>query len=342
MLRQLTAELTETVLWLNCDDPSVRTQVENATIARLKRIIGGYKTVVVDEAQRVKNIGITLKLITDEFRDVNLLVSGSSALEIANEINEPLTGRKWEYHLFPISWEEIRNFSGYLGAHQSLETRLIYGMYPEVVINPGQEKDILVQLTTRYLYKDLLSYQGIRKPEVLDKLLKALALQIGQEVSYNELAGLLQIDKGTVSDYIRLLEQAFIITRLQPLSRNLRNEIATTRKIYFCDLGIRNSLIGNFNSLENRADAGALWENFLFMERTKYMHYHRIIANQYFWRTKSQQEIDYIEERGGKFYAYEFKYSPRKKNLFPRAFQEAYKDASTQVITPESIDEFIT
>lgn len=226
-----------------------------------------------------------------------MLASGSSAFEIANEINEPLTGRKWEYYLFPISWEEYVNYAGYMNAHQQLETRLLYGMYPDVITSPGEEKEVLDQLTTSYLYKDLLRFRGIRKPELLDKLLKALALQIGQEVSYNELAGLLQVDKSTVSDYIRLLEQTFIITRLQPLSRNLRNEISTMRKIYFWDTGIRNMLIGNFNSLQSRTDAGALWENFLVIERMKYIQYHGLIGNRYFWRTKAQQEIDYVEER---------------------------------------------
>lgn len=341
LLRQISSTFQQPILWLNCDDPSVRDQLENATLATLKRIIGTNQILIIDEAQRVKNIGLTLKLIIDELSHVKLLVSGSSAFEIANEINEPLTGRKWEYYLFPISWEEYVNHAGYMSAHQQLETRLLYGMYPDVITSPGEEKEVLAQLTTSYLYKDLLSYRGIRKPELLDKLLKALALQIGQEVSYNELAGLLQVDKSTVSDYIRLLEQAFIITRLQPLSRNLRNEISTMRKIYFWDTGVRNMLIGNFNSLQSRTDAGALWENFLVVERMKYFQYHGLVGNRYFWRTKTQQEIDYVEERDGKLYAFEFKLNPAKKFKFPKSFTEAYPNASTKVISPEQLEAFI-
>ena len=329
-------------LWLNCDDPTVRDMLENANLASLKTLIGPAKLVVVDEAQRVKNIGLTLKLITDEINQCQLIVSGSSSLDLANEINEPLTGRKWEYFLYPISWKELTTHFGYLQSIQQLEQRIIFGMYPEVVTHPGNEKELLTQLAGSYLYKDLLSFRGIRKPELLDKLLKALAFQIGQEVSYNELANTLQVDKKTINDYIYLLEQAFIITRLQPLSRNLRNEISTTRKIYFWDTGIRNAVIGNYASLNSRNDTGALWENFLIAERMKYLHYSSVISNRFFWRTHAQQEIDYVEEHDGKFSAFEFKWKPNPKIRFPKAFTQTYRDAVFQVITPGNFHAFLT
>lgn len=340
LLRQLTIH-DSPPLWLNCDDPSVREALHNASLGRLRNIIGTHKLVVIDEAQRVKNIGLTLKLITDEMKDVQLLVSGSSVLEVANEINEPLTGRKWEYLLFPISWEELIQTYGPLDIHAQLEQRILYGMYPEVVNESMNPREVLTQLAGSYLYKDLLSLKGIRKPELLDKLLRALALQIGQEVSYNELASLLQVDKGTVMDYIQLLEQTFIITRLQPLSRNIRSEISTTRKIYFLDTGIRNTLIGNFNPLSQRNDTGSLWENFLIVERLKFLNYHSMYGNRYFWRTKGQQEIDYVEERDGTFYAYEFKWSVRRPHRFPITFTQGYPESRLQVVTPETFHSFV-
>lgn len=329
-------------LWLNCDDPTVRDMLENANLARLKTLIGNDKLVVIDEAQRVKNIGLTLKLITDEIKQCQLIVSGSSSLDLANEINEPLTGRKWEHFLYPISWKELTAHFGYLQSIQQLEQRIIFGMYPEVVTHPGNEKEILTQLAGSYLYKDLLSFRGIRKPEMLDKLLKALAFQIGREVSYNELANTLQVDKNTISDYIYLLEQAFIITRLPPLSRNLRNEISTTRKIYFWDTGIRNAVIGNYSFLNSRNDTGALWENFLIAERMKYLHYSSVISNRFFWRTHAQQEIDYVEEHDGKFLAFEFKWKARPKNRFPKNFAQTYPDSVFQVVTPGNFHTFLT
>jgi predicted AAA+ superfamily ATPase len=329
-------------LWLNCDDPTVRDMLQNANLALLKTLIGNAKLVVVDEAQRVKNIGLTLKLITDEIKQCQLIVSGSSSLDLANEINEPLTGRKWEYFLYPISWKELTTHFGYLHSIQQLEQRITFGMYPEVVTHPGNEKEILTQLAGSYLYKDLLSFRGIRKPELLDKLLKALAFQIGQEVSYNQLANTLQVDKNTINDYIYLLEQAFIITRLQPLSRNLRNEISTTRKIYFWDTGIRNAVIGNYAPLNSRNDTGALWENFLIVERMKYLHYNSVISNRFFWRTQAQQEIDYVEEQNGVFFAFEFKWKSNPKIRFPKTFIQTYHDAVFKVITPGNFHTFLT
>lgn len=341
----LLTEIAETkssqLLLLNCDDPIIREQLDNANTEQLKQIIGTKKLIFIDEAQRVKNIGLTLKIITDQIKSVQLLVSGSSSLELSNEISEPLTGRKWEYMLYPISWTELTDHIGYLQAQQQLEQRLIFGMYPEIITNLGNEKEILLQLTGSYLYKDLLSYKGIRNPDLIEKLLKAIALQLGNEVSYNELARLLQVDKNTVSHYLKLLEQAFIIFRLQPFARNLRNEINTNRKIYFFDNGIRNALIANYNPPNLRQDIGALWENFLISERMKLLNNRQTFFNRYFWRTSQQQEIDYIEERDGTLHAYELKWNPRQTIKFPKTFLNTYKNVELQGIHSKNFHDYL-
>jgi len=328
-------------LFLNGDDPTVRKLLTNPNIEQLKNIIGSYKIVFIDEAQRIDNIGLTLKLITDQLKSIQLLVSGSSAFELNNQTQEPLTGRKWEYQLFPISWNEFENNVGYLKAQQQLELRIVYGMYPDVINNFGDEKDILKQLTDSYLYKDILSYGGIRKPEILEKLLRALAFQIGSEVSYNELAQLLGIDKKTISNYIDLLCQSYVIFKLPSFSKNLRNEIKTNQKIYFYDTGVRNMIIGDLNPLEVRQDKGNLWENFLIAERLKYNAYNGSLAKGYFWRTVQQQEIDYVEEEARKVAGFEIKWNPKSKVKIPKTFVETYK-TEVKVITNENFREFIS
>jgi len=328
-------------LFLNGDDIVTQQTLENIGEIQLKQLIGKYQTIFIDEAQRIHNIGLILKIIHDRIKGVRVVVSGSSALELSSTINEPLTGRKWEYQLYPICWSELVNHFGYLATKQQFELRLIYGMYPEVINNLGNEEGVLKQLASSYLYKDLLNYNGIRKPEVLSKLLIALALQVGSEVSYNELANLLRIDRATIEQYIGLLEQAFVIFRLNPFSRNIRNEISSSRKIYFYDNGIRNALIGNFNPLSMRNDIGALWENFLISERIKANHYNESNARSYFWRTHAQQEIDYIEEFGGQIYAYEFKWNPKAKAKFPATFIETYQPLEKKVISNDNFNNFL-
>jgi predicted AAA+ superfamily ATPase len=318
-------------LFLNADEAIVRTQLQVPDSFTLSRIIGNHTIVFIDEVQRLEEPGLIMKIITDQFKKVQLLVSGSSALEISNRINEPLTGRKWEFHLYPISFEEFENSVGYIQAENQLSHRLIFGMYPDVIKSPGNESMVLQQLTSSYLYKDLLSLANIRKPELLERLLQALALQLGNEVSYNELAQLLQVDKATVMTYIDLLEKSFIVFRLRSFSRNIRNEIKNNRKIYFWDNGVRNTIIANLNSIDLRQDKGALWENFLMSERLKYLSYHQIITNSYFWRTTQQQEIDYIEERNGKLFAYEFKWKSEGKEKTPNSFQKTYQTSVTTI-----------
>jgi predicted AAA+ superfamily ATPase len=327
-------------LFLNGDDPEIRDLLENAGVSKLKSIIGNHHYIFIDEAQRIKDIGLIGKMITDQIKDVQLLLSGSSALEISNSTQEPLTGRKFEYQLFPISWEEFENHVGYAEANAQLEERLIYGMYPDIINHRSEAREVLKQLTSSYLYKDVLSLTGIKKPDLLDKLLKALALQLGSEVSYNELSNMLQIDKATVSKYIDLLEKAFIIFRLNSFSRNQRNEIKNNRKIYFYDNGIRNMIINNLNPLDLRTDKGALWENFLISERLKMQQYNHIYTNNYFWRTVQKQEIDFVEESNGQLTAYEFKWKRKGSIKIPSTFLREY-DATGTVIDKDNFREFV-
>lgn len=324
------------MLWFNADDMPVRDFFSNVTIERYRSMIGKNKIVVIDEAQRIENVGIKMKLITDNFPGVQLVVTGSSSFELANKINEPLTGRKFEYELFPLSFNEMVNDIGLFAEIQKLPIRLVYGMYPDVVCNPGDEKEILNQLTNSYLYKDILEWERIKKPDKLVKLMKALAYQIGSVVSYNELSQIVEIDKGTIEKYINLLEQTKIIFRLPSYSRNLRNELKFGRKIYFCDNGIRNALINNFSDIELRQDTGALWENFMISELRKYNHYTHNYCNTYFWRTTQKQEIDYIEEKDGKLTAYEFKWNPKKKSRVSSTFTSAYPESIVKTINPDN------
>lgn len=340
LLSYLLRDRKET-LWLDADEPDVQALFENPTSDRLKAIFAGKKILVLDEAQRIKNIGIKLKLITDHLKHIQLIATGSSSFELSNQINEPLTGRKWEYQLFPLSFEEMTIHTSLLEEIRLMPHRLIFGYYPEIVINTGSEKDFLKQLTDSYLYKDILMWERINKPDKLVRLLQALAFQIGNEVSYNELANNLGIDNQTVEKYIQLLEQTFVIFRLSAFSRNLRKELKRSRKIYFYDNGIRNSLIANFNPPELRNDAGALWENFIISERTKFIRNNNMWANAYFWRTQDQQEIDYIEERDGILHAFEIKWNPKSKARLSKTFSSAY-NTSFEAITPDNFDSFIT
>ena len=327
-------------LFLDGDDPTVRNLLTNPNTEQLKSIIGNHNTLFIDEAQRIEDIGLTLKIITDQFKNVQLLVSGSAAFELNNQTSEPLTGRKWEYKLYPISWQELEGSIGYVKSEQQLELRILYGMYPDVLNNPGDEVEVLKQLTNSYLYKDILAFSGIRKPQVLEKLLRALALQLCSEVSYNELAQLVGVDKNTVANYIDVLEKGYVIFRLSSLSRNLRNEIKTNQKIYFYDTGVRNAIIGNFNLLDSRSDKGGLWENFLIAERIKKLAYDSSLAKSFFWRTKQQQEIDYVEEVSGRITGYEFKWSEKAKAKLPKSFMESY-NATIEVIHRNNFREFV-
>lgn len=322
------------------DDPTVRSLLDGANTARIRDLIGKKKVVFIDEAQRIRQIGLTLKIIVDQFPDVQVWVSGSSSFTLFNELSEPLTGRKWEYELYPISWEEYQHDVGYLAAEQQLENRLVYGMYPDIINHPGEERELLKNLVNSYLYRDILAYAEIRKPEVLEKLVQALALQVGSEVNYSELSQLVGVDRNTIQRYIDILEKGYVIFRLRSYSRNVRNEIKKSRKVYFYDNGIRNTIIGNLDSLPLRADTGALWENFLVSERLKQNSYKLTLAKPYFWRTTQQQEIDYVEAIGQTLHAYEFKWRAKANVKIPTTFLQQY-GADGSVVDRANFREFV-
>jgi len=329
----------KTHLSLNGDDMSARAVLATAEKEKLKTVIGKHKYVFIDEAQQIDNIGISAKIILDELQDVNLILSGSSSFDLNNAIQEPLTGRKWEYELYPISWKEYEEHHGYFEAHQKLEENLIFGLYPDVLNNSGDEVEVLSNLVSSYLYKDILALANLRKPEVLDKLVLALALQIGNEVDYRELSTLIGIDKNTVIKYIDVLEKAFVIFKLPAYSKNIRNEIKKSKKIYFFDNGLRNMIIGDFRPITMRQDKGALWENFLIAERVKQRSYQKRIARHYFWRTTQQQEIDFIEEKSTTLSAFEFKWNNKKARI-PRTFSRAYNPEEF-VVDKDSFRDFV-
>jgi predicted AAA+ superfamily ATPase len=325
----------------NGDEPDTRELFGNITSTNLSTILGNKKLLIIDEAQRIPNIGLTIKLITDNIRDVQVIATGSSAFELAESIREPLTGRKYEHFLFPLSFEEMSAHIGRTEERRLLEYRLIYGYYPDIINHPGEEPRLLNLLSDSYLYKDLFAYEKIKKPSLLVKLLKALALQLGNEVSFNELSRLVGADKETVERYIDLLEKAFVIFTLPAFNRNLRTEIRKSRKIYFFDNGIRNAIIANFSATGLRTDTGALWENFLVSERRKVISYYDLFGNSYFWRTMQQQEIDYLEDRDGILHAYEFKWNPDKKERIPLTFSKAYPNSIFNVINPKTFGSFV-
>lgn len=340
MLMQMFPE-NEDNLWLNGDEIDVQSVFENVSADRLRGIIGGHKVLVIDEAQRIKDIGLRLKLITDKIPDVQLVATGSSSFDLSNKVNEPLTGRKWEFRMFPLSFAEMVNHNGLLTEKRMIPHRMVYGYYPEVVTSVGKERDVLRNLADSYLYRDVLSFGMIKKSDKLVALLKALAYQVGSQVSYSELAELVGIDAKTIDSYIQILEKSYIVFRLQSYARNMRNELKFSKKIYFYDNGLRNAIISDFSQVENRGDVGALWENFLISERVKFAEHNKYWANRYFWRTREQKEIDLLEEYDGRLYAYEFKYSASKRPKAPLAFRQNYPDATFSVVTPDNVESFL-
>jgi predicted AAA+ superfamily ATPase len=328
-------------LYLNGDDADVRDILTNTTATKLKMVVGNKKILFIDEAQRIPNIGLTLKLFTDQIKDVQVIATGSSAFELSSQVNEPLTGRKYEFMLYPLSFAELVQHDGLILEKRLIEHRMIYGYYPEIVTKVGEEAELLKLLAGSYLYKDLLMLEQIKKPLILEKLIKALALQVGSEVSFHELAQTIGSDRKTVDKYIDLLEKTYVVFRLPAFSRNVRNEIKKGKKIYFYDCGIRNAVINNFKALSSRTDTGALWENYVISERMKFLRYNNLDTDQYFWRTTQQQEIDLIEDDGEQLTAFEFKWGKKEKVRFPQTFTDSYKGAKTFVISPENVEEFL-
>lgn len=340
LVKEIQKKYPKDSAYFNCDEIDIRQSLADKTSTELKAFLGNSKLIILDEAQRVKNIGLTLKLLADNFPEMQIIATGSSSFELSNEISEPLTGRKTEFFLYPFSIEELRLIYSDLEIDRILERRMVFGMYPEIVRDEAGVGDRLKSLARSYAYKDILQYQNIKNPEVLEKLIQVLALQIGCEVSYNELATLIGVDKNTVASYIRILEKAFIIFRLSPFSRNLRNELKKLRKIYFYDTGIRNALINNLNPLELRQDVGALWENFMISERIKYNNNNNKDVNCYFWRTLQKQEIDYIEELQGTLTGFEFKWKKDKFKV-PKAFSDAYPGSAVGLVNKDNYANFV-
>ena len=341
LLRMLMADTQRKVLMWNCDEPDVRRKLAEPTSTELRAEIGDADLILIDEAQRVRNIGITLKLMIDNFPEKQLVVTGSSAIELSNSINEPLTGRKYEYVMYPFSTEELINKFGAQEERRMLERRLVYGSYPEVVNNAGAEREVLTDLVGNYLYKDIFSFQDVRKPEIIEQLLQALALQVGSEVSFSELGRLLGMNSVTVQRYVDLLEKSFVVFHLRSFSRNVRTELKKSRKIYFWDNGVRNAVIGDFKALGLRTDVGALWENYVISERLKHNAYSSFYGKSYFWRTQLQQEVDYVEDIDGVLHAYEFKWSKTKQPRLTETFAKNYPDHTFEVVSPENFQRFV-
>ena len=340
-VQNLIADLNKKTLFLNGDESDVLILFENPNLTKLKSIIGDNEILVIDEAQRITNIGIVLKIIVDQIKSVQVIATGSSSFELANKLNEPLTGRKYEMYLFPIAFAEMIAHNGLLEEKRALEQRLIYGNYPEIITNPIDAKEHIKLIANSYLYKDLFLLDQISKPVLLQKIVKALALQVGSEVNYNELGKLIQIDNKTVEKYIDLLEKAFVVFKLPALSSNVRNEIKKGKKIYFYDNGIINAVTGNFNPLAQRTDIGSLWENYIISERIKHLNIQQNEANSFFWRTTQQQEIDYIEKNEGQILACEIKWNAKAKYKIPVTFSTNYANVTSKIVSPDNYEEFL-
>ena len=341
LLRMLIDDTDREVLVWNCDEPDVRRKLADPTSTELGAETANADLILIDEAQRVQNIGITLKLLVDNYPEKQVVVTGSSAIELSNSINEPLTGRKYEYVMFPFSTEELIREFGATEERRMLERRLIYGSYPEVVNHPGEERETLTDLVSSYLYKDIFSFQDVRKPEIIEQLLQAIALQVGSEVSFNELGRLLGLTSITVQRYIDLLEKSYVLFHLRSFSRNVRSELKKSRKIYFYDNGVRNALLGDYKPLALRNDTGALWENYIISERMKHNAYSGYYGKSYFWRTQQQQEVDYIEDYDGVLHAYEFKWSGTKQPRLTEVFSKNYPEHTFAVINPDNYQGFV-
>lgn len=332
--------------YFNGDEPDIRSILSSITSTQIKKLIGNSKILFIDEAQKIKNIDNTLKLIVDNF-DIPVIVTGSSSFELVNKTSEPLTGRQFVFRLFPLCFSEVVDYHGIINEKRLLKHRLIYGYYPEIFTSEEDKKFKLKMLAESYLFKDILNLEKIKKTEILENIVRALALQIGNEVSYDEISKLVGTDRKTVKKYINLLEKTFVIFKLNSFSRNVRNEIKKSKKIYFYDNGIRNAIVGDFRPIEFRNDAGALWENFIISERIKFIYYKEFLnkninfINHFFWRTTQQQEIDLIEEYAEGLKIFKFKLNKSKKVKFSKTFLNNYNVIENKVISPDNIDEFL-
>jgi predicted AAA+ superfamily ATPase len=328
------------LLWLNADETHVRERLQILSVENFKGIIGKNTWVVIDEIQRIPNAGLMLKLLIDNFKDVQFLATGSSALDIAETIFEPLTGRHLLFHLHSLMLAEMYNNLSAFEIEQKIPFHLVYGCYPDVYNNPCDAATLLKNLANQYLYKDVLVWKDIRKPQLLDKLLQLLAHQIGSEVSIAELANQLKVKSETVVSYIDLLEKSFVVYRMPAFSNNPRKEISKMHKIFFWDNGIRNAIIDNFDDTSIRTDAGKLWENFIITERMKWLAWNNPSTKSYFWRNYNQSEVDYLEVNKKQITAYEMKWNTAKKHKLTAAFTNTYPEAQTEIITPINFASF--
>lgn len=333
----------ENYLLVSGEDADTRFYLESQSIAKLKSFVGQHQLLVIDEAQKISQVGTNLKLLVDHIPNLRILVTGSSALDLAYHTGEPLTGRKITFQMYPLSQIELGRLETPLQTRGNLELRLVYGSYPEVILSPdlATKQQYLNELVSSYLYKDILELDGIRKASHITQLLQLLAFQVGREVSHHELGQQLGMNRRTVERYLDLLEKSFIIINIKGFSRNLRTEITKTSRYYFFDLGIRNAIINQFNSLSTRNDIGELWENYLVIERLKKQSYEKILSHNYFWRTYQQQEIDWVENREGRLHAYEFKWKTPLKVKEPAAWRKAYPDSKFQIISQDNYLDFI-
>lgn len=339
LIRKMVSKIQH--IWLSGDEPDVQVMLTNITMQRFKLYIGDAKVVVIDEAQNIPNIGLFIKRCVDQIPDIQIIATGSSAFELSDKTKESMVGRKIEIQLFPFSFSEIAQHYGFLEEHRKLQHRLIFGYYPEVIMSPGDEEDILNHIKESFLFKDVLNLDGIKNSAALQKLVQMLAYRIGSEITYQGLSRDLGISNQTVEKYIQILEQNYIIFTLNAFSRNMDNELKKGKKIYFWDLGIRNAMISRFQFLEIRDDIGALWENFIISEMMKKNKYENKKSNFYFWRNTQQAEIDLVEETKDGIIAYECKYNPNQKAKFTKSFINAYKPLSTNVINQENFIDFL-
>ncbi len=345
LIHQLTAELGEKkCLLLNGEDMTIQQQLRNRSVQHYKSLLEGYKYVIIDEAQKIPEIGLILKLMVDELKSIRLIVTGSSVFDLKNKLGEPLTGRKKDFMLFPVSQMEYKQIENKLERHRNLDDKLIYGCYPELLhIKTGKQKqEYLHEIVSSYLYKDILVLENLRNADKIIDLLRLIAWQIGGEVSLEELGRKLQMSKNTVERYLDLLTKVFVLFKVSGFSRNLRKEIVKTKRWYFYDNGIRNAVISAFQPMNQRNDIGMLWENYLASERLKFQHYNGRKTNNYFWRTHDRQEIDWVEEYNGKLSGFEFKYNFQKtKFRAPAAWKDAYPKATYKVISRSNFEEFV-
>lgn len=343
LVKELLETINEPVLSLNGEDINVHDKLAIRSVENYKQLLGSYKFLYIDEAQKIPEIGLKLKLMIDEIKDLKIIISGSSSFDIHKDAGEPLTGRKYSFNLFALSENEYNQIENKIVKIDKLRERLIFGNYPELLQIPdhADKIDYLNEMVSSYLLKDILIYENIKNSQKIFNLLRLIAFQIGGEVSLQELGKQLGISKNTVEKYLDLLSKVFILHKVEGFSRNLRKEITKNSRWYFLDNGIRNAVIANFNPIESRNDIGALWENYMISERLKYQEYNRLSSNNYFWRTYEQQEIDWVEERDGSLFGYEFKWKESKVKI-PTQWKKAYPDASFEVINKDNFEKWLT